>query len=229
MTRFAIVGSVLQQLPWSLLHRVSFALQQLHDEAPSRRPCPHGRSFPSPSWYSSPFALCPRPRTTDSCGAGGRGGLSWWVSSSLLRLARWTWPSSTAKALDPSPVSSRSPFRIVDMAILASTHGHDMASSPHGVGIASPSTGRGVSSPQDRAAARVGGVAGVAGPCVACVLQAGEVCVLRLSMGGVEELYRSAPAAVPVLGDRGLPSHGGRNGMLSVPSTLRHQFLLVAR
>ena len=60
-------------------------------------------------------------------------------------------------------------------------------------------------------------------PCVACISQRGEVRVLRLGGDGAEELFRSSPSAAA-----GLASAGGMS-VLTVPSTTRHQFLLVTR
>lgn len=86
-----------------------------------------------------------------------------------------------------------------------------------------------VSSAHPGMAARHGGVANISQPCVACISTTGEVRVLRLGMGGVEELYRRPPEAASPVGESVMGSLRSKQGMLTAPSSVRHHFLLVAK
>lgn len=99
-----------------------------------------------------------------------RGGLSWWTVPSLLRLARWTWPSGT--------------FLVTDMVILPGSENDIDTTSERS------STSANTASPAVRGDAGNGaGAAGDTRPCVACISAAGEVRVVRLGPTGVDQLY----------------------------------------
>ncbi|CAM9795603.1 unnamed protein product [Ascophyllum nodosum] len=126
-----------------------------------------------------------------------RWGVSWWHAQSFLRLGRWTWPGDAFNPLDTVILESAAVGVSVDARMGSVTN----------------------TDPGGRTADVVDG--GDPRPCVACISQRGEVRVLRLGGDGAEELFRSSPSAAA-----GLASAGGMS-VLTVPSTTRHQFLLV--